>query len=116
MLEPIELAGDERQLTVDTAHLLTNHDSRSAIVGTPDSWNREAVPHTGEITRATRHLELLGVNDIGVVKVPGSDDGMSSQFYHGLESSGVLAVLHKPTGRLGTEEDANGKDEGWDKG
>lgn len=104
------------QLTVDTAHLLGNHDSRGTVVGAPDSRDGEAVPQTLEVARTGGFLKLLLVDDIGVVVVPGGDDVVGSQAAHRSESLGNLAVLHEPTGRLGAEVDTNAENEGRDKG
>lgn len=106
----------KRRLTVNTAHLLGYHDSRGTIVGTPDPRHSETIAHTGEIVRVTGRFEFHLVYNARVVKVPGANDGMSSQATHGLEPLGVPAVLHEPTRRLRTEEDASHEEEGWDEG
>lgn len=59
----LDLCTRKRRLTVDTAHLLSKHDSRSTVVGTPDPRHGEAIPHTGEVARATSLLEFLLVDN-----------------------------------------------------
>ena len=76
------LAQDKRQLTVNTAHLLSNHDSRGAIIGSPDPRHGETIPQAGEVTRATSLSEFLLVYNVRVVEVSCGDDGMSSQAQH----------------------------------
>jgi hypothetical protein len=41
---------------------------------------------------------------------------MITQAVHGVESFCDLSVLHEPTGRLGTEKDAEHEDEGRNEG
>jgi hypothetical protein len=103
-------------LTVDSAHLLGNHDGRSTIVSTTDAGHAEAVPETGEVASTCGLLQFLLVDDVRVVEVTGGDDGMSAEARHGAEALGVLVVLHEPTGRLRAEEDADGEDEGGNEG
>ncbi len=107
---------DERRLTVDTAHLLSDHDSRGTIVGSPDPRHGETVPQTGEVAGTTTQFEFLGVYHVWVVEVPCGDDGIRSQAHHWSEPLCVLAVLHEPTRGLGTKPDTTAEDEGWDEG
>ena len=106
---------DKWRLTVDTAHLLSNHDSRGTIVGTPDPRHLKAVPQTGEIARTTSNFEFLLVQNPRVVEVPCGDDGMSSQARHRFKSLSVLTMLHEPTRGFGTEPDTKHEDKGWDE-
>jgi hypothetical protein len=72
------LARDKRRLTVDTAHLLGNHDGRSTIICPPNPRYRETVPQAREIADASSLFELFRIDDPRVVKVSCGDDGMSS--------------------------------------
>jgi hypothetical protein len=103
-------------LTVDTAHLLSDHDSRCAVVCSPDSRHCEAIPHTGEVARAASEPQLLNVDDVRVVVVSGCNDRVCAQNVHGLETLGVTAVLHEPTGRFRAEEDTDCQNERWNEG
>ena len=102
-------------LTVDTAHLLCNHNSRSAVVCTPDTWDGEAIPHTLEIPTAAGLLQLLLIDDVGVVVIPRGNDGMSTQSVHRSVAFCQLTVLHKPSWRFWAEKDADHEDEGRDE-
>lgn len=102
--------------TVDSAHLLRKHDGRSTVVGTSDSGNTEAIPHSGEVASASSFLEFLLINDIRVVVVAGRDDGVRAELAHRLKALGNLSVLHEPTGRLGAEEDTDSENERGDEG
>lgn len=103
-------------LTVDSTHLLGQHDGRGTVVCPPDPGNGEAVPQTLEVTGTLGHLELLLVDNVRVVVVAGADDGVGTELAHGLESLGVPPLLHEPTRRLGAEVDTDGKEEGGDEG
>lgn len=105
-----------RWLTVDTAHLLTNHDRRGTIVGAPDPRNGETVPHTGKVAGATGQFEFLLVNDVGVVIISCANDGMIPQTPHRIVALGDFTMLHEPSRRFGAEEDADAKYEGGDEG
>jgi hypothetical protein len=85
------------RLTVDAAHLLGDHDGRGAVVGSPDSRDREAVPQTLKIAGALSNLEFFLIDNPRVVEVTSGDDWMSSQAHHGSESFSMLVVLHQPT-------------------
>lgn len=102
--------------TVDTAHLLGNHDGGGTVVGTPDTADGKAIKQPAEVTGATGDFEFLLVQHARVVEVAGGDDGMIAQAFHGAEPLGVFPVLHEPTGRLGAEVDADAEDEGGDEG
>jgi len=56
------------------------------------------------------------IKNVGVVVVPGADDGMLSQLDHRVETFRELAVLHEPSWRLRTEPDTTEEDERWDEG
>lgn len=99
------------KLTVDTAHLLSNHDRRSSVVGAADTRDSEAVPQPLEITRAFRETEFLIVENVRVVVVTCGNDGMGTQPLHRAEAFGDITLLHEPTRRLGAEEDASTQDE-----
>jgi hypothetical protein len=101
-----------RRLTIDTTHLLCDHDSRSTVVASSDSRHAEAVEQTGKVTLSASELQLFAVDDIRVVVVSCGDDLVRAQFIHGIESLRDLSMFHEPTRRLGTEEDADGEDEG----
>ena len=64
----------------------------------------------------TSDLFFFLIDDVRVVVVSSGDDGMSSQDIHGSERSGVLVVLHEPTGGLGTKPNAAGENKGRDEG
>lgn len=115
MLEDLAVEEDERRPTVDTAHLLSKHDSRGTVVGTSDSRDAETIPETGKVVQATCHLQFLLVNDVRVVVISGTDNGMGTQFHHGTESLSNLSMLHEPTRGLGTEPDTQHEDEGRNK-
>lgn len=101
---------------IDTAHLLGQHDSASTIVSTSNSRNSEAVPKTSKVTSASILAKLLVVDDVRVVVITSTDDGVSSKLGHGDEAIGDTTVLHQPTRRFGTEVDADGEEEGRDEG
>lgn len=82
--------------TVDATHLLSNHDRRSSIVGSADTRNGEAVSEPGEVVGVWAQSSLLLVDDVGVVKVAGGNDGMSTQSLHAAESLGMLSMFHEP--------------------
>lgn len=90
------------ELTVDSAHLLRNHDGRSAVVGSSDSRHREAIPHAREVGGIRGELQLLLVDDIGVIEVTCRNDGVRTESIHRAEALGMLIVLHEPTRRLRT--------------
>jgi hypothetical protein len=92
---------------VDTAHLLSKHDSRGTVVRAPNAWHGEAVLEAGKVASATRHLQLLLVHDVRVVVVTRGDDGMRSELDHGLETFWDLARFHQPARRLGAEINAD---------
>jgi hypothetical protein len=71
-----------RRLTIDTAHLLSKHNSRCTIVGSPDPGHGEAVPKTLEVARASSDFQFLLVDNVRVVEISSTDDGMCSQFCH----------------------------------
>lgn len=100
----------------DQTYLLSQHDSRSAIVRPPDPRHSKAVPQAPKVPCPGRLLELLLVNDPRVVVVPRSNDGVRAQLAHRLVALGQLAMLHEPTGGLGAEVDTDGEDEGGDEG
>lgn len=102
-------------LTVNTAHLLRNHNSRGTIVGTPDPGNAEAVGQTSEIACTRGQFELLLVDDPRVVVISCGNNWMSSQFTHRPEGFVVLVVLHEPTRRLWAEPNSEHQDEGWEE-
>ena len=104
------------RLTVDAAHLLANHDRRGTIVGTPDPRNGETVPHTGKVAGATRQLEFLLVNNVGVVIISCANDGMIPQTPHRIVALGDFTMLHEPSRRFRAKEDADAKDKGGDEG
>lgn len=106
----------DKGLTVDTAHLLSKHDGGSTIVGTSDARNREAIPETREVGRTSGDTTLFLIDNPRVVKVSSGNDGVCTERVHGSEGLCVLAVLHQPTGRLGTEPDTGSKDKRRDKG
>lgn len=101
---------------VDSAHLLGNHNSGSSVVGTPDSGHTEAVPHAVEVASSTCNSELGLVNDIRVVVVASGDDGVGTEFIHGLKALGDLAMLHQPTRGFWAKEDADHEDERRNEG
>lgn len=101
---------------IDTAHLLGQHDSASTVVGTSNPRNSEAVPKTSKVTSASILTKLLVVDDVRVVVIAGTDDGVSSKLGHGDEAIGDATVLHQPTGRFGAEVNADGEEEGGDEG
>ena len=102
-------------LTVDTAHLLCDHDGRSAVVASADSRHAEAVEQTGKVALSASDLQLLEVDDVRVVVVSCGNDLVRAQFVHGFESLCDLSVFHEPARRFGAEENADGEDEGWDE-
>ena len=104
------------ELTVDTAHLLRNHDSRSTVIGTPDPGNAEAIGQTSEISCARGQFEFFLVDNPRVIEVSCGNNIMSSQFAHRPESFVVLVVFHEPARGLWAEPNAEHKDEGWEEG
>jgi hypothetical protein len=111
-----EDAGAVKGDDVNTAHLLGQHDCAGTVVGSSDSGNREAVPQTAEVASAGILSELLLVDHVGVVEITSTYDGMGSELGHGNETFGESAMLHQPSRRLRTEVDADGEEEGGDKG
>lgn len=109
---PLLDAGKMMELTVDTAHLLSNHDRGGSVVGATDPRDREAVPHPLEVTGALRLTKLLLVENVRVVVVAGRNDGMVAQPTHGAEAFGNMTLFHEPTRRLGAEEDSQSQEEG----
>lgn len=103
-------------LTVNATHLLSNHDSRSTVVRTPDARDSEAIPHTLEVATTACLFQLLLVDDVGVVVIPGGDDGMGAQFIHRVKALRKVAMLHKPSGRFRAEVNANHEQKGRNKG
>lgn len=61
-------------------------------------------------------FELFFVDDVRIVEISRSNDGMGSQSQHRLEPLRVPVVLHEPAGRLGTEPNTAAEDEGRDEG
>ena len=103
-------------LTVDTAHLLGDHDGRGTIVGPSNSGDSEAVGQTGKVGRTGRLSELLLVDDIGVVKVTRRDDRVRTKLEERLERLVVLPMLHEPSRGLWAKVDSDHEDERRDKG
>lgn len=69
-----------RRLTVDSAHLLSEHDGASGQSSSSDPRNDEAVSETAGVRGALGHCDLLGVQHMRVVEISGGDDGMFPDF------------------------------------
>lgn len=105
-----------RRLTVDAAHLLSNHNGRCAIVCPSDTTHGKAIRQTTEVSRATGSLKFLLVKNIRVVVIPCRKNRMSAKTHHRPESLCIFPVLHEPTGRLWAEVDSDCKEQRWDEG
>jgi len=71
-----------RPLTIDTAHLLSKHDSRGSVICASDSGNTETVGHTGEISKTTSNLHFFQIDDVRIVEISCADDRMITKLSH----------------------------------
>jgi len=115
-LSELHMAAVIRTLTVNTAHLLGDHNGRGTVVGSSDTRYSEAISQTGEVSRSTSDLELLLVDNVRVVVISCANDGMRTQSSHRLETLSDFSVLHQPTRRFGAEENTAHQNERWDEG
>lgn len=97
--------------TVDTTHLLSKHDSRSSIVCSPQPGDSEAILHSTEVVVFTDYSLLLLEHDVGIVVVPGGNDGMGPNLDERPKGFFILAILHEPSRRFGGEIDTDHEDE-----
>ena len=70
--------------------------------------------HSLRLTVDTTHL--LGKHDGGCTVVARGNDGVRPDLAERDERLGVLAVLHEPSGRFGSEPNSEHEDEGGDEG
>ena len=68
--------------TIDTTHLLGNHDCRGSIVRSPDPGHGKAVPEAGKVACASSQFEFLDVDYVTVIVIPSPDDWVGSQAAH----------------------------------
>lgn len=97
-------------------HLLGKHHSRRRQSTPPDPWDREQLDEARKVSPALDDLGLFEQLDVRIVHVPGGNHGRVAKTAHGCVGLGVAALLHQPTGRLGTHEDHDGERDGGDEG
>ena len=95
--------------TVDTAHLLCNHDSTSGQGGSPESGDLPAIDVTAPVCRAGSHSLFFDEENVAVVHVTCRLEGVLSQPDVRVEGGGVSTLFHEPLGALGTEPNSGDK-------
>ena len=101
---------------VDTAELLSKHDSEGGERGTADTRDGEELANTGEVVGLSDDLVLdleLGAN---VEDITGNLNLVVTETQEGVPSFGVAVLLHQPTRRLGAEEDTDEQRDGGNDG
>lgn len=105
----------ESGLTVNTTHLLGQHDGGSSEGTSSDTGDGEELRESRNVGFTLDHLVLFGELDVGVVHIPGSNDLAVSQLLERDERLLVSTLLHEPSGGLWAKEDQNGEWNGGDK-
>lgn len=103
-------------LTIDTTHLLREHNCRSSVVGSSDSWHSKTIPEARKIACSPGSFLFLFVVDIRIVVISRRNDVMSSKTLHGLEPLGKFVVLHKPSRGLWAKPDTKEQKERGNEG
>jgi hypothetical protein len=85
------------QRTVDTTHLLREHDSRSSESTSTDSRDGEQLSESRDVGFALNDFVLLGELNVGVVKISGGNDLTMSEPLERSEGLLVSTLLHEPS-------------------